>query len=171
MWWSGRTSRGPTLLVLFLPRQQAEVFCLGYVIFPFNPSGGTAASVGSSATDTAPQRTWSGPAAGTQSCWELPPESEPVCTALAHSWASERNQMHYYWPFATSNLFNWRTQNSPFSEKPSRFNESLGDSPLHPFGMISNSSYRFSSAQTEARKLVPGPMGELIKRLSMLAFP
>ena len=30
----------------------------------------------------------------------------------------QRKQPHYYWPFATSDLFNWRTQNSTFSDNP-----------------------------------------------------
>ncbi|XP_045330872.1 uncharacterized protein LOC123596349 [Leopardus geoffroyi] len=30
----------------------------------------------------------------------------------------EENQPHHYWPFATSDLYNWKAQNPKFSEKP-----------------------------------------------------
>ncbi|XP_053752719.1 uncharacterized protein LOC128775483 [Panthera pardus] len=31
---------------------------------------------------------------------------------------AEGNQPHHYWPFATSDLYNWKAQNPKFSEKP-----------------------------------------------------
>ena len=31
---------------------------------------------------------------------------------------ADGNQPLQYWPFSTSDLFNWRTQNAPFSERP-----------------------------------------------------
>ena len=30
---------------------------------------------------------------------------------------AEGNQPHHYWPFATSDLYNWKAQNPKFSEK------------------------------------------------------
>ena len=35
-------------------------------------------------------------------------------------------QTYQYWPFSTSDLYNWKTQNPPFSEKPQGLIDLLG---------------------------------------------
>ena len=32
---------------------------------------------------------------------------------------------YQYWPFSTSDLYNWKTQNPPFSEKPQVYRQTL----------------------------------------------
>lgn len=46
------------------------------------------------------------------------PRTGFYCSLFEGHWAlnQDRNQPFYYWAFATSDLSNWKSQNSPFSE-------------------------------------------------------
>ena len=50
------------------------------------------------------------PEAPTSKVWALPVWARPACR--------DGERMYQYWPFSTSDLYNWKTQTPSFSEKP-----------------------------------------------------
>ncbi|XP_039099210.1 uncharacterized protein LOC120239151 [Hyaena hyaena] len=78
------------------------------------------------------------------------------------------SQPHHYWPFATSDLYNWRSQNAPFSENP-RALTNLLETVLFTHQPTWDDCQQLLQVlftieegeriQSEARKLVPGPTG------------
>uniref|UniRef100_A0ABI7WDX7 Reverse transcriptase domain-containing protein n=1 Tax=Felis catus TaxID=9685 RepID=A0ABI7WDX7_FELCA len=81
---------------------------------------------------------------------------------------AEGNQPHHYWPFATSDLYNWKAQNPKFSEKPAGLIDLL-DSVLFTHQPTWDDCRQllqvlFMTEErerilNEARKLVPGADG------------
>ena len=81
---------------------------------------------------------------------------------------AEGNQPHHYWPFATSDLYNWKAQNPKFSEKPAGLIDLL-DSVLFTHQPTWDDCQQllqvlFTTEErerilNEARKLVPGADG------------
>lgn len=81
----------------------------------------------------------------------------------------EGNQPHHYWPFATSDLYNWKMQSAKFSDNPRELIDLL-DSILvthmptwddcQQLLQILFTTEERERIQTEARKLVPGANGE-----------
>lgn len=81
---------------------------------------------------------------------------------------AEGNQPHHYWPFATSDLYNWKAQNPKFSEKPAGLIDLL-DSVLFTHQPTWDDCQQllqvlFTTKErerilNEARKLVPGADG------------
>ena len=73
-----------------------------------------------------------------------------------------------YWPFSSSDLYNWKQNNPPFSEDPSRLTNLL-ESLMHSHQPTWDDCQQLLSTLftqeereriiTEARKLVPGPAG------------
>ena len=53
---------------------------------------------------------------------------------------------YQYWPFSTSDLYNWKTQNLPFSEKPQGLTDLLDSLTTSP-GTIVSSCCRCSSPE------------------------
>ncbi|XP_025782017.1 LOW QUALITY PROTEIN: uncharacterized protein LOC112863120 [Puma concolor] len=81
---------------------------------------------------------------------------------------AEGNQPHHYWPFATSDLYNWKAQNPKFSKKPAGLIDLL-DSVLFTHQLTWDDCQQllqvlFMTEErerilNEARKLVPGADG------------
>lgn len=81
---------------------------------------------------------------------------------------ADGNQPHIYWPFATSDLYNWKAQNPKFSEKPGRLIDLL-DSVLFTHQPTWDDCQQllqvlFTTEErerilNEARKMVPGVDG------------
>ena len=81
----------------------------------------------------------------------------------------ERNQPHQYWPFSTSNLYNWRSQNAEFSHNP-RDLTNLLETVIFTHQPTWNDSQQLlqilftteerERIQNEACKRVPGANGE-----------
>ena len=109
---------------------------------------------------SAPPREW-GPAQGTQGrtreMASIAEEEDPeVPSSTVHAFpvragpAREGGERAYqYWPFSTSDLFNWKTQTPSFSEKPQGLIDLL-ESILFliiPLGMIVSNCYRCFSLQ------------------------
>ncbi|EHB03078.1 Gag polyprotein, partial [Heterocephalus glaber] len=79
------------------------------------------------------------------------------------------NQPHHYWPFTTSDLYNWRTQHTKFSDNPRDLTNLLETvlfthqptwddcQQLLQILFTTEERERF---QNEARKLVPGDNGQ-----------
>ncbi|XP_054554503.1 uncharacterized protein LOC129146414 isoform X2 [Talpa occidentalis] len=59
-----------------------------------------------------------GPAAGTRSVKANSPDSTVLPLRVAGLPNEQGNQPMHYWPFATSDLYNWRAQNARFSDNP-----------------------------------------------------
>ena len=81
----------------------------------------------------------------------------------------EGNQPHQYWPFSTSDLYNWRSQNAKFSDNPRDLTNLLetvlfthqptwGD--CQQLLQILFTTEERERIQNEARKRVPGANGE-----------
>ena len=49
---------------------------------------------------------------------ETPTSTVRALPVLAGPACLDREQTYQYWPFSTSNLYNWKTQTPSFSEKP-----------------------------------------------------
>ncbi|XP_043732525.1 proline-rich protein 36-like [Cervus elaphus] len=81
---------------------------------------------------------------------------------------ADGNQPLQYWPFSTSGLYNWRTQNAPFSERPKEFinlletvlftHQPTWDDCQQLLQILFTTEER-ERIQLEARKLVPGDNG------------
>ena len=80
----------------------------------------------------------------------------------------DREQTYQYWPFSTSDLYNWKTQNPPFSEKSQGLIELLDsilfthnptwDDCQQPLQVLFTTEER-EQILAEARKRVPGADG------------
>ena len=82
---------------------------------------------------------------------------------------ADGNQPLQYWPFSTSDLYNWRTQNAPFSERPKELinlletvlftHQPTWDDCQQLLQILFTTEER-ERIQLEARKLVPGDNGQ-----------
>ena len=92
------------------------------------------------------------------------------------------NQPHQYWPFSTSDLYNWRSQNAKFSDKPRDLTNLLEtvlfthqptwDNCQQLLQILFTTEER-ERIQNEARKRVPGANGEPTTNIDEinLSFP
>lgn len=94
----------------------------------------------------------SGLAQRTQNHQEASPSGEPEADAMVLPlWATETpdangNQPHHYWPFDTSVIYSWRTQNAKFTDNPRDLIDLFKTVlflPTSPLGMIVSSFCRF----------------------------
>lgn len=81
----------------------------------------------------------------------------------------EGNQPHHYWPFATSDLYNWKMQSAKFSDNPRELIDLLDSILITHMPTWDNcqqllqilfTTEERERIQTEAHKLVPGANGE-----------
>ncbi|EHB15156.1 Gag polyprotein, partial [Heterocephalus glaber] len=92
------------------------------------------------------------------------------------------NQPHYYWPFATSDLYNWHTQHTKFSDNPRDLinlletvlftHQPTWDDCQQLLQVLFTTEER-ERIQNEARKLVPGDNGQPTTNVDTisLSFP
>ena len=77
----------------------------------------------------------------------------------------ERNQPHQYWPFSTSNLYNWRSQNAEFSHNPRDLTNLLETVLFLISPPETTANSRFSSPWKRERKYrtkpVKGSLGQM----------
>ncbi|XP_039073738.1 LOW QUALITY PROTEIN: uncharacterized protein LOC120220685 [Hyaena hyaena] len=112
-----------------------------------------------------------GPARGTRSrCGATPegPDSTVLPLRATGPPDAQGNQPHHYWPFATSDLYKWRSQNATFSENPRSlinlletvlFTHQPTWDDCQQLLQVLFTTEEQERIQSEARKLVPGPTG------------
>ncbi|EHB00728.1 Gag polyprotein, partial [Heterocephalus glaber] len=98
------------------------------------------------------------------------PADSTVCPLRAIGPPDEHgNQPHHYWPFATSDLYNWRRQHANFSDNPRDLinlletvlftHQPTWDDCQQLLQVLFTTEER-ERIQNEARKLVPGDNGQ-----------
>ena len=95
---------------------------------------------------------------------------------------ADGDQPLQYWPFSTSDLYNWRTQNAPFSERPKELinlletvlftHQPTWDDCQQLLQILFTTEER-ERIQLEAQKLVPGDTGQPTANPAMInsSFP
>uniref|UniRef100_A0A673V210 CCHC-type domain-containing protein n=1 Tax=Suricata suricatta TaxID=37032 RepID=A0A673V210_SURSU len=109
-----------------------------------------------------------GPAYGTRSRRGTTPDSTVFPLRAMGPIDEAGNQPHHYWPFASSDLYNWRSQTSPYSENPKGLiglletvlftHQPTWDDCQQLLQVLFTTEER-EWILLEARKLVPGPTG------------
>lgn len=123
------------------------------------------------AAQRGPEPPTGGPAYGTRQRTGQTPDLEPVRALPLRAVGppgEDGEQVYQYWPFSTSDLYNWRSQNANFSDNPRDLINQL-DSVLFTHQPTWDDCQQLlrvlftteerERIQGEARKLVPGEDG------------